>query len=117
MNYLQKQASRKALNDLISHTYPEGCCKCTSETKEHYLAKAAIVHWLKNNGYDVYTEASFRAYGRADIIALHSNGYAYIIEVLCSEKEKTFESKVGKYPNLTVVKVYTKDFDYDTFEL
>ena len=115
MNYKDKQSQRKLLYGLIQSRYPEGCCKCTKETIGHYTVKSQIVHWLKTNGYEVWTEATFKLYGRADVIGLDPSGNLVIIEVLGSETEKMLKDKVDNYPEIIVIPVKVKDFDYISF--
>ena len=83
---------------------------------EHEVTKTLVTHWLLNNGYTVFSEAAFvNGLGKADIIAIQ-NGQGYAIEILHSETEKRFQAKFDKYPSeFTLVKVNSKDFDYDTF--
>lgn len=120
MNRNQKNQALKEIKSLISSNYSEGCSKtqgAPGESLIHYTVKSQIVHWLKSNGYTVYTEATLKGYaGRPDIIAYHDCGMALIIEVLHTESEKRYHSKEQKYPELFyLIRVDTKSWNYDTF--
>ena len=118
MNYQQKNQLRKDFKDLFTPGYPEGCVKITSqETELHAKTKAHVMHWLKTNQYEVWCEATFKnGYsGRPDLICIHPSGVSYIIEVMCSESEIKALEKLNKYPPITIIKVYAKTFDYNTF--
>lgn len=122
MSYQSKKDAYKRLKSLIQTHYPDGCSKTQGypgETKEHYRVKSDIVHWLKSNGYSVYTEATLTGHkGRPDVIGIHPGGMAVIIEVLHSETEKKSMSKDLKYPEeFFLIKVKTEDWNYDTFSI
>ena len=116
-NYQQKQEKRKKIRETFISPYSEGCVKITSgESELHARVKALLVHFLKVNNYDCWTEVNFvRPYnGRADILALNDSGYVYVFEVMVSETEKKLLNK--KYP-FPIIPIITKDFKYEDFKL
>jgi competence CoiA-like predicted nuclease len=120
MNYLQRQNRRKELKNMLSNHYSEGTLKITSgEGHLHAKVKAEVFHWLKCNGYDVYSEANLKGYGgRPDIVAIHSNGTGIIVEIHSSETEKQASLKRDKYPKeFYLLEVNAKTFLYDTFAI
>lgn len=75
-----------------------------------------IVWKLSSQNYEVYTEVEFVHGGRADIFVVDKNGDGLIIEVLHTESEERYEEKLKLYP-FQVIKVYTKDFDINTWDM
>jgi hypothetical protein len=116
MNYLQKIKANKDIRSLFRQNYPEGCIKVTSEALNHFTVKCQVAHWFKKQGFDIYCEPSFKNGSRPDLLVCNQQGDAYIVEILSSETEKRFQEKIKSYPELTIVKVYAKDFDYDNFK-
>lgn len=121
MNYLQKQQIVRNLKNSFIANYPRGCCKIVGNvSNEHEVTKASVMHWFEANGYDTYSEITFKSpySGRGDIVAIHPSGFGYICEILKSESEKRFNSKKDKYPEeFMLIKVVTKDYSYDTFKV
>lgn len=119
MNYLEKQEERKKIKDLFLTNYPEGCIKITKgESHLHSKVKAEIAHWLKSNGYEVWSEPTLRGLQkRPDLICLHSNGNsAYIIEIVKSESKSSLINKSKSYP-LPIIIVNASSFKYQEFKL
>lgn len=69
---------------------------------EHEIAKLRICYDLIKDGKEVITEAIFNNNSRADIVVL--DDYK-IIEILCSEDEKSCLEKVKRYPELFVLEM------------
>lgn len=69
---------------------------------EHEIAKLKICYDLIKDGKEVITEAIFNNDSRADILVL--DDYK-IIEILCSEDEKSCLEKVKRYPELFVLEM------------
>lgn len=116
MNYKNKNTLRKEIKGLFSASYPEGCSKWTNETIEHYTTKCQVLAWFKSQGYSVWTECSFKDYGRCDLI-VQKGTICYIIEILKSEKEVSFLKKIDKYPDIMVIPIKVGDWDYNKFKL
>lgn len=121
MNQDQKRKKNNELAHLLEHNCifgsRDGYVNIVKQNSlQHELCKAALTHWLKKNGYTVFSEPVFiNGGGKPDIIAIQ-NGQGFAIEVLHSESEKRFTAKFDKYDkNFTIVRVDTKTFDYDTF--
>lgn len=118
MNYLQKKQTNKDLMSMFTKNYPEGCSKTQGslgESIEHYLVKSAVLHWLKTQGYDVWTESRLKDGSRPDIIAIKGH-IGYILEIIHSETEKKFMAKMEKaYGEFQVIPVFTENFQYNTF--
>lgn len=78
-----------------------------------------IVWKLVNQDYSVYTEVEFtNNKGRADIVAIDHTGQGYVIEVLHTESDERYESKLSKYPEeFIITSIKTKDFDINTWDL
>jgi hypothetical protein len=92
------------------------CWKGTSYP--HWRVLSDIAWKLINQGYDIMTEVEFNTSGRADLVAINGCGDGFIIEVLHTEDEREFEDKVSKYPPIfDIVKVKTKDFDLNLWDL
>lgn len=112
-NWKEKKDAYKRNLWLFRATSGEGCVKYSNETIEHFTVKCQVLHYLKKSGWSVWCEPVLvNNKGRPDLIALHQNGDAYCVEVLKSETEKRFNEK--DYP-LPIIKVYVKEFDYNTF--
>lgn len=119
MNYLQKIKTNRELKNQFKVNYPEGTIKWSNVSLEHFRVMSEVVYWFKKNGYQVYTEARLRDGSRPDIIAI-DGPFGYIIEIIHSEEDKRFADKLDKaYGDgyFYVKRVYTKDFDYNTFKL
>jgi hypothetical protein len=118
MNHLQKKKENQRLRNLINPSYPEGCVKIVGNVShEHEVTKAAVFHYLKKEGYDVWSEVNLNGGGRADIVAIKGQ-FGYIVEILCSESEKRYNAKFDYYPEeFTMVRVSTESFNVDTFKL
>lgn len=113
INYKDKIDAYKRNLGLFRATSSEGSVKYSNETIQHFTVKCQVLHYLKKSGWSVWCEPVLTSHkGRPDLIALHRNGDAYIVEVLKSETEKRFNEK--DYP-LPIIKVYVKDWNYDTF--
>ena len=95
----------------------EGYVKVHSNNSlEHEQTKLAVVHKLKNLGFDVWTECRFDS-GRGDIVAI-KEGLGYIIEILHSETKEQYELKKEKYPDeFTLIEINTRDFNIEEFDL
>ena len=89
-----------------------------NNTIEHELVKCQIALKLKRLGFEIYSECRFSdKSGRADLVAI-KGGKGYIVEILHSETEETFELKKEKYPSeFILIKVKTKDFNIEEFEI
>lgn len=111
-NYQEKNNAYKEVLGLFRANYGRNLIKISNESLDHFRVKCEVCMWLWKNGWDVYTECTFKSGGRADVVGVHKNGDAYIFEVLKSETEKRFNEK--NYP-LPIIKVYVKDWDYSTF--
>jgi len=121
MNKKQIYIENKKLKDLIkreSTNNRRGCAKFwKGVTKEHWRVMCDIVWKLVNQGYEVYTEAEFVSGGRADVVAI-INGSGFIIEVLHTETEERYSAKFNKYPKeFFMIKVKTKGFKIDNFDI
>ena len=120
MNTRKNILAKNRLMRLVIHRSrygdKQGCVKVyPNNSKEHEVVKLLVAHKLMNLGYDVYTETEFTNGKRADVIAIQ-NGVGYAVEVLHTESEARYLAKLASYPEeFTLVKVRTKDFDYDTF--
>lgn len=112
-NWKDKKDAYKRVLGLFRASYGEGVIKLSNETIEHFTVKCQVAHFYKKNGYKVWCEPVMRGC-RPDLLVLHSNGDAYIVEILKSETEKRFNKKLDVYP-LPIRKVYVKEFDYNTF--
>lgn len=69
---------------------------------EHEVAKLKICYELIKDGKEVITEAIFDNGSRADILVLDD---FKIIEILCSEDEKSCLEKFKRYPELFVLEM------------
>lgn len=118
MNYKQKNNARKDVLGLFRSNYNEGCVKITNETKEHFRVKCEVAHFYKKQNYMVWCEPTLIGWkqSRPDLLVLHPNGDAYIIEILATETEKKFSHKEIDYP-LPIRKIYVKDFKYEDFAI
>ena len=67
-----------------------------NNTDEHEIAKFKKCLELMRDGFDIYTEVTFKSGGRADILIPER---MQVIEILHSETEKEALSKVKSYPN------------------
>lgn len=114
MNYKNKIDAYKRNLGLLGAHYAMGLVKMSNEKREHFLTKSDVAFWFYKNGWDVLSECSFKSpySGRADLVVIHKNGDAYAVEILCSETEKRFNEKDYPFP---IIKVYVKDWNYDTF--
>ena len=75
----------------------------SNETKGHIWKKLEICRWLKEINHVFISEGIFNNGARCDVVDL-TGGVIY--EVLCSEKEESFEKKIKKYPEVfRVVKI------------
>jgi len=121
MNFKQKQELIKKVSDLFIRNYPQGTVKITSgESRTHRQVKADVCGWLKDNGWDFWTEPNIIGNkNRPDIMAIHYlSSMAIIIEIIASEKESSLLQKQDRYPKeFQFIKVYCKDFNYDTFSI
>lgn len=117
MNYLKKQKANRDLKDLFKNTYPEGTCKWSKTTLTHWRVLCDVFFYLKEQGYEVWTECRLNDGSRADIVAIKGH-IGWLIEILHTESDKRFQSKLdGSYGDFTVIPVYTKNFDYNTFKI
>lgn len=122
---MKKKAQIKAykLRQTLKHTSRSGnkrnSIKCWSGISyEHFRVMSDIVFKLVQQGYECYTESEFNTGGRGDIIAISPSGDGYIIEVLHSETDEYFKTKLNKYPKeFTIIKVRTHNFDINSFDL
>jgi len=114
MNYQDKIKLVREVMSSFNSNYAEGCVKITEKESElHARVKCQVCHWLKCNQYQCWTEINLKNNkGRADIIALHHSGIAYIFEILVSESEKDLLLK--DYP-IQIIPVLAKEFNYETF--
>lgn len=117
MNYQNKLQEIKRVKNLIRFNYPEGCCKITSQESElHAKIKCQLMHLLKSNDYQVWSECNFNnTQLRADLVAIHKSGISYCFEIVCSEKEKSKLKKQNNYP-LGIIFVDANKFGYQTFK-
>ena len=78
----------------------------------HELTKFLVCKKLRfEYGFEIWTEVELKNNkGRLDILCIDKIGNGVIIEILDSESEAKFSSKVDIYP-LPIIKVYAKDFD------
>jgi hypothetical protein len=117
-----KNNRRKLLNTIKYHSLSGNkinfikCWKGTSYP--HWRVLSDIAWKLINQGYDIMTEVEFKTTGRADLVAINGCGDGYIIEILHTESDSKFNEKLSKYPPIfDIVKVKTKDFDINLWEL
>ena len=116
---MNKQIKKRILLQSIkSSSKKEGYCKYyKNNTKLHENTKWKIFTYLKDLGYDVYSECEFVTGGRADIIAIQDSK-GFIIELLNSETESQFVDKLNKYPLLfEVIRIDCKTFKISEFEI
>jgi hypothetical protein len=120
VNYNQRNNEDRKLKSLIKRLNTQsGSVKIyPNNTLIHETTKTQVVYWLLKNGWKVWTEIEFvNNGGRADIVCI-SGGIGYIIEILCSESEERYNNKLSKYPReFKMLKINTKDFNYDTFKI
>ncbi len=84
---------------------------------EHEKVKFEIAYKLKKQGYKVFTECRISG-GRVDLAVISPKADGYIIEVLKTESKERYEAKLDRYDiNWTLVKVYCKDFDINSWDL
>jgi hypothetical protein len=97
MNMMQQFKKRMEIaNNIRPMNRHKNCLKWNSnETDEHIQMKLEICKWLKQQGYEFYTEAIFMSGDRADIVDADRG---YIIEVVCTENEESLLKKASKYP-------------------
>ena len=123
MNVKEKDRRKRRLLRTINHYSlsgnKEGYVKIYSNnTYIHELIKFQIAYKLKTQGYDIYSEVKFNNGKRADLVAISPGSDGYIVEVLNSEKEASYEEKLNSYPIEWIMKkVYCKGFDLDKFDL
>ena len=85
---------------------------------EHYRVMSDIVWKLASQDFECYTEVTLNNGKRMDIVAISPSGDLYNVEVLNSEKEDRYNEKLESYPiEFTMVQVFTKDFDINTWKL
>ncbi|MFH1276725.1 MAG: hypothetical protein ABIH82_06455 [Candidatus Woesearchaeota archaeon] len=85
---------------------------------DHFIVVCKIVHKLVNQGFEVYTEVVFNDLNRADICAISPEGKGFIIEVLKSEPEGSYDEKLNKYNLLwEMIKVDCESFSLEEFEI
>lgn len=96
-----------------------GCSKCWKGVSyNHWRVMSDIVWKLVNYGYTVFTEVEFTNGKRADIVCIIDSGDGVIIEILDSETDEGYDEKLDSYPiEFNMVKVRTKDFDINKWEL
>jgi len=88
-----------------------------NNTDEHEDTKYQVYKKLIKSGFEVWTEAIFSNGTRADIVAIFG-GKGYIVEILHSESDASFELKKTKYPKeFMLIKIKTKDFNVEEFEI
>ena len=95
------------------------CFKYNSHNSDaHEQVKFEIFKKLIKQQYLVFTEAKFiQDRGIGDLVAIKKKE-AFIIEILHTETEKRLDIKRNKYPeDFVLIKVHTKDFKIDDFEL
>jgi len=108
MNQADLLRSRNRVAVLVRHQNRCGshrnCVRMSAANSAlHELAKATLSLRLICQGHEIITEAIFSTGGRADVLDLDT-GTAY--EIVCSEDDKSLESKAHRYPELLeVVKV------------
>ena len=123
MNKIQKELNKKKTLELVKreslYRTSVGNVKCWGLTSySHFITMAKIVWKLSKQGYSCYTEIEFINGGRADILAIADDGTGYVIEVLHSESDEKYESKLSSYPEeLIMSSVKTKDFDINRWDL
>ncbi len=109
----------KLITDIYYQDRKEGYIKIyPNNSHDHEVVKFEIAYKLKKLGFEIYSECRFtNDRGRADLVAI-KEGKGYIIEILHSETEKQFEMKKLKYPEeFSLIKVNTKDFNIEEFEI
>ena len=112
-NWKDKKDAYKRVLGLFRASYGKNLIKISNETLEHFIVKCQVSKWFWDNGWDTYSEASFKSGGRADIVVVNpKTGDSYAVEILCTETEKRFNEK--DYP-LPIIKVYVKDWNYVSF--
>ena len=117
MNQKQRIKENQGLRDSFTRTYPEGCIKYSNTGILHFRVLCELLHWFKKEGYECWTEANLNGGGRADLICIKGE-HGFIEEVLCSESEDRYALKMNTYPdNFRMIKIYAKEFNYDTFKL
>lgn len=91
-----------------------GCAKCwKGTTKSHWMTICSIVWKLINEyNFEVITEAEFVSGGRADIFYVDNQGKGGVIEVLNTETEEKFNTKLEKYP-FYITKIRVEDYNED----
>jgi len=87
----------------------------SKESWPHALRKMEVCYWLRNNGYNFYTEAEFQTGGRADIV-IWNDVDSFIVEVLHSEKYESILKKKEKYPSRDIRIVKTSE-QFDSVKL
>ena len=123
MNKREKIIKRNKVLNLIKKSSLTGtkigCSKCwKGVSKKHYLVMSEIVWILINNyNFEVFTEVEFVNGGRADIFAIDEYGRGYIFEVLKSETDERFNTKLEYYPNFYIKSVKTSEFDGNNWEI
>ena len=121
MNYIQKQRNKERLLDWISpiSKNKQGFLNvCINNSPEHELTKYLIFSKLKRNGFLVWSEVLFNNNSKkADIVAI-KEGTGWIIEVLHTETDEDFNSKIDSYPmDFDLISVKTKDFNIERFDI
>lgn len=83
----------------------------------HELAKFLVCKKLRfKYGFEIWTEVELKNNkGRLDVLCIDQAGDGVIIEILDTESEAKFSSKLDIYP-LPIIKVYANDFDIDTWD-
>jgi len=122
MSIKNKEFKKYRLIQSLSHQSRSGnkknLCKVWKGTsREHFITICEIVYKLVNQGYECYTECDIKG-NRVDIAAISPTGEGFIIEVLKTEQDASYEAKLDKYDlDWTMVKVNCKDFDINKWEL
>lgn len=83
----------------------------------HELTKFLVCKKLRfEYGFEIWTEVELKNNkGRLDILCIDQIGNGFIIEILDTETEAKFSSKLETYP-LPIIKVYVGKFDIDKWE-
>lgn len=122
MNYNKKNSTNRQNKNLINTINQKvGWLKIFSNNRlEHELVKFQLMWYLKNLGWNVWSEAEFNSpySGRADIFAVQGSSYV-IIEVLDSETESECLVKCKTYPGYpeSIIMVQASKFDINHFKL
>ncbi len=117
MNKREYEIKLRDIRSKIKRHHGINCIKYWKKTTEpHFKVMCSIVFKLCNLDYTCFTEVEFKKKGRCDILVISPVAEATIIEILHTEKEDNIIKKKDYYP-FPIVKVNTKDFKVDLFNL